>query len=154
MLRTVFLTVTALALSAPAAQAITPFQAADAAWPHSPCVGKLVVVWDHSVGARGHAGEATGIDAWTDQPWELRSCTMSIDPAWWATAPKSDRCALVVHEAGHLAGLPHQDSGVMAAHAETPTLCIPSVTRTVSGRTRSTKKRPRSTRGRYRGTAR
>ncbi len=94
---------------------VEPLAVANAAWPTSPCAGRLIVTFDAAVGARGHAEEATGILAWTDRPWELRTCDLLVDPAGWVTADPESRCLILVHGAGHLDGRDHPEGGVMAS---------------------------------------
>jgi len=60
---------------------------------------------------------ATGIEVngYPDDParWTRVSCEIALDPVWWSSALVSQRCEMVVHEAGHLAMLGHTEHGVM-----------------------------------------
>ena len=88
---------------------------ANAAWPDSPCAGRVHATADRSLAAEGRAGAATGMHAHEDRPWDLVECTIALDPVWWSDAPRYQRCLLVLHETGHLAGHRHEEGGVMAA---------------------------------------
>lgn len=85
---------------------------ADRAWPTSPCVGKVQAVPAPLVEG-GLAGEALGLHVNDDGTWTLISCTIGLDPDVWAAMPPYQRCLLVVHETGHLAGHRHEEGGVM-----------------------------------------
>lgn len=98
-----------------AALALTPATAhandtaiADAAWPDSPCAGRLhVVVSDSIEKAYGYDGLALGRPGMTAAgPGPLTSCDLQIIPG---LTPER-RCEVIVHEAGHLAGFWHTDS--------------------------------------------
>lgn len=88
---------------------------ADQAWPASPCVGRLVVVANPDLpfsrdGQVLHDG----------------SCRIEILPG----LDPGRRCDVIVHEAGHRAGLfldpvPHPASGVMSAHGDRYPPCHP-----------------------------
>lgn len=102
------------------AERITVTQAkriADQAWPQSPCAGRLIVVpapWLLPLENRDGAVRDDG------------SCRIEIRPGLDAAR----RCDVIVHEAGHRAGLflspvPHPASGVMSEYAGPYPPCHP-----------------------------
>lgn len=100
---------------------------ASAAWPNSPCAGRFQIVWDAQLLTRSGgtiSGQATGRQ-WIGDSWQTVDCSMSLDPA-------ADRmCDLIVHEAGHLAGIDeHTATGVMRAAPEPFPACHPTITLT------------------------
>jgi hypothetical protein len=124
------------ALIVPAsASAATDLQIADAAWgPHATCAGRVQVAFDHAVAGRDEANEvgyATGIEAQPDGSWILRSCVITLDPAWYAQATAEQRCEVIVHEVGHLAGHRHEEGGVMSSP---PGPFVPCMRLTLRGR--------------------
>ncbi len=120
--RRITLTLAALALmcfATPAAAAgtrVDPLAVANAAWPDSPCAGKLRLLVDGAVGSHRLFAEATGIEMRSDGSWQLISCDITVDPRAWRTSSVEHKCLLLVHEAGHLSGLiDHTATGVMAS---------------------------------------
>jgi hypothetical protein len=61
----------------------------------------------------GAADPGLNVDPVTGE-WTFRSCTIELDPAWWATATDVDRCKIITHEVGHLGLRHHTPTGVMA----------------------------------------
>lgn len=99
-----------------AADAATPQQVASQAWPNSPCAGHIVILFDHAQSvAYGFNGYASGIQVQPDESYVLERCEITLDPDAVAGMTAAERCELVVHEAGHLAGL-HHTSGVMGVY--------------------------------------
>lgn len=70
------------------------------AWPGSRCADQIRIVWDATLPDRGNDGEAPGaIDG---------TCVILVNPA---TRDTARGCDIIVHEAGHLAGLVHTTDG-------------------------------------------
>lgn len=100
---------------------------ANAAWPGSPCAGKIRLLWDASIASRGSLGEASGVVIWPDGHVDRTSCDITIDPVGWAPLDDMKRCDVLVHEAGHLAGINHTtNGGVMDASAGAYGPCHPA----------------------------
>jgi hypothetical protein len=101
------------------ADAQTPQQVASQAWPNSPCAGHITILFDHAEAVQyGFDGFASGIRVQPDESFVLERCEITLDPNAVAGMTPAERCELVVHEAGHLAGLHHtpEGSGVMGPH--------------------------------------
>lgn len=84
---------------------------ASAAWPDSACAGRLDVR-EADLSSRGDArlGEAVIGDT--------KRCRITLDGRSFRALDQSYGCAIIVHEAGHLAGRGHSPSGIMAAIVE------------------------------------
>jgi hypothetical protein len=108
-------TLAALLTSAASTEAATPLQVADQAWPASPCRGQpITVLWDRAHAVQyGYTGWASGVDLADDDTFTLRRCEITLDPVEYMSMTETERCELVVHEAGHLAGMHHTPTGVM-----------------------------------------
>lgn len=115
--------VVAFATFASQADAVTPEQIADAAWPQSPCYGQPMTerfqvgivasdTGDHL------AGVASGLLANSDGlpvvPFVAARCEITTDPVEYAAMTPAERCQYKVHEYGHLAGMQHQPTGPMS----------------------------------------
>lgn len=96
-------------------------QIARVVW-HNPCVDRMTIQW----GPRPAGAEDAS--AWT---WGAPECVIWFDqsqPLEWEPF-----CTLVLHEAGHLAGMGHTDHGIMS-----PDAVFERETSTVNGRTATT----------------
>lgn len=112
-------TLAALAYSAATVEAATPQTIASQAWPNSPCAGHIQILFDHTQAVQyGFAGYASGIQVQPDETFVLERCEITLDPNAVAGMDAAERCELVVHEAGHLAGMHHtpEGAGVMGPH--------------------------------------
>lgn len=99
---------------------------AEAAWPGSPCAGgiNVTVAPLPPIGNEVLDGYATGVEVAPDGSFVTRSCDIQIDPQVLAVGPEHT-CDVIVHEAGHLAGLQHTATGIMAPSAGTFPACHP-----------------------------
>jgi hypothetical protein len=112
-------TIGVLVASGSSSDAATPQQVASQAWPNSPCAGHITILFDHTQAiAYGFDGFASGIRVQPDESFILERCEITLDPNAVAGMTPAEQCELVVHEAGHLAGLHHtpEGSGVMGPH--------------------------------------
>jgi hypothetical protein len=98
-----------------------PIAIAQTAWRGSPCTNRIRVYWDHAVFTRqGFVGVASGVVSFA--PFRLRSCDVALDPVYWGHTGYYARLAVILHEAGHLAGRDHTPEGLMSPdhHGCTP----------------------------------
>lgn len=102
----------AFATMATQADGMTPLQVADQAWPASPCAGRIAILLAPI--ESGIDGKATGISVQGDGSFVLERCEITLAPTAVLSMTEGQRCELVVHEAGHLAGMHHTRFGVMA----------------------------------------
>lgn len=96
---------------------------AQTAWRGSPCTNRIRVYWDHSVYTRyGYLGVASGIQGDMAQSWRRVSCDVALDPVYWGHSGYYARLSVILHEAGHLAGVAHTPEGLMSPdhHGCTP----------------------------------
>lgn len=127
ILLVVIATTAAFATSASQADALTPEQVADAAWPNSPCHGQTIAdipkvgITASDTGqtlagaASGLATDETGVP---EVPFRAVRCETTTDPIVYAAMTAAEKCQYRVHEAGHLAGFQHTASGPMVADPE------------------------------------
>lgn len=114
-----------VALTVPATSlAATDIEIAQKHWGGSCATRPVHMYFDHDIAVATStggkvAGSATGLTVLDEKNeiWVLQDCSFTVDPTWWATASPYDRCVLVVHEMGHLAGHHHSEGGVMAANS-------------------------------------
>lgn len=116
-------TVAAFATFACSAEAATPEQVADAAWPSSPCHGQPMTerfqigMFASDTGDQ-LAGAASGLlldaDGRPVVPFTAARCEITTDPVEYAKMTPAQKCIYKVHEYGHLAGMQHQPSGPMS----------------------------------------
>src|ERR1044072_4428389 len=100
---------------------------ADIYWPASGCHGRVRVHVRADL-PPGIDGRAVGALPTPDGGLEVMSCDMQVSERVLSLPNPSRACKVIVHEAGHLAGLVHSTTGIMRPDADVPVpLCEPSV---------------------------
>ncbi len=100
------------------------------AFPAACAVQTPRIVWDASLDARDHDGEAIG-RVWIDGAWQTVEWLVAIRPGM---SPQRE-CDVIVHEFGHLTGIDeHTAEGVMSANGGEWPACHPPIPRRQAAR--------------------
>lgn len=97
----------------------SPLSVAQTAWPNSPCTNRITI-YPLITTIPNRVAEASGIKEDAQGNYHLYSCDIAVDMNYWNQASYHERCQILVHEAGHLAGLKHSQTGVMVEDHSVP----------------------------------